>query len=251
MSFLYPELSKMSASASTSADRKSTLPVIETGTSIKTDGITKLTGANNYQTWEMQVEYLLISIDAEEIVLENLQPPSDATAEELRLYRKIVKNALAILIQTLTPEILAACPCHLSPHELWTHLHSLYYQENAFTFHAQLRKVMLLPQDVSAHEISSFIQLYEKEWATLYRLTTSTSQVNSESEQYRRDFATFLSHNRAKRDFLLASLMEKFPNEVDNISTKDASSFQEVKNKFLNLHSASGNGDSAHHTFQQ
>jgi hypothetical protein len=98
MSFLYPELSKMSASTSTSAGRQSILPVIETGTSIRTDGITKLIGANNYQTWEMQVEYLLISIDAEEIVLENLQPPSDATAEELRLYRKMVKNALAILI---------------------------------------------------------------------------------------------------------------------------------------------------------
>jgi hypothetical protein len=43
--------------------------------------------------------------------------------------------------------------------------------------------------------------------------------------------------------------MEKFSNEVDNISTKDASSFQEVKNIFLNLHSAGGNGDLAHHTF--
>jgi hypothetical protein len=43
--------------------------------------------------------------------------------------------------------------------------------------------------------------------------------------------------------------MEKFPNKVNNISTKDASSFQGVKNKFLNLHSASGNGDSAHHIF--
>jgi hypothetical protein len=60
---------------------------------------------------------------------------------------------------------------------------------------------------------------------------------------------TFLSHYRAKRNFLLASLMERFPNEVDNISTKNTSSFQEVKNKFLHLHSAGGNGDSAHHMF--
>jgi hypothetical protein len=43
--------------------------------------------------------------------------------------------------------------------------------------------------------------------------------------------------------------MQKFPKEVDNISTKDASSFQEVKNKMLNLHSAGGNGDSAYDTF--
>jgi hypothetical protein len=109
--------------------------------------------------------------------------------------------------------------------------------------------VILLHQDISANEMSSFIQLYEKEWVSLYRLTTSTSQVNSESEQYRRDFATFLSHDRAKRNFLLASLMEKFPNKVDNISTKDASSFQEVKTKFLNLYSASNISDSAHHIF--
>jgi hypothetical protein len=239
----------MSAFASTSAGRQSIFPVIETGTLIRTNGITKLTGADSYQTWEMQVEYLLISIDAEEIVLENFQPPSDTTAEELRLDQIIVKNALGIRIQTLTPEILAACPRCLSPHKLWTYLPSLYYHENAFTFYAQLQKVILFHQDVSAHEISSFIQLYEKEWVILYRLTTSTSQVNSQSEQYRRDFATFLSHDHAKRNFLLASLMEKFCNEVDNILSKDASSFQEVNNKFLNLYSAGTNGDLAHHMF--
>jgi hypothetical protein len=60
MSFLYPELSKMSASASISVGSQSILLVIETGTSIRTDGITKLTGADYYQTWEMQVEYLLL-----------------------------------------------------------------------------------------------------------------------------------------------------------------------------------------------
>jgi hypothetical protein len=92
-----------------------------------------------------------------------------------------------------------------------------------------------LPQDVGAYEISSFIQLYEKEWATLYRLTISTSQVNSESEQYQRDFAIFLSHDYAKCNIFLDSLMEKFPNEVDNILTKDSSAFQEVKTTFLNL----------------
>jgi hypothetical protein len=53
----------------------------------------------------MQVEYLLISIDAKEIVLENLQSPSDPIAEELRLYQKVIKNTLAILIQILAPEI--------------------------------------------------------------------------------------------------------------------------------------------------
>jgi hypothetical protein len=42
-------------------------------------------------------------------------------------------------------------------------------------------------------------------------------------------------------------LTETFLNKVNNISTKDASSFQEVKNKFLNLHLVVGNCDLAHH----
>jgi hypothetical protein len=128
MSFVYPELSKISASAFTSAGRKSTLLVIKTGTLIKTHGITTRTGANKYQGWDMQGEYLLISIDVEEIVLENLQPPFDATAKELWLYQKIIKTALAIRIQIRTPEILATYPHCLSPHELWTNRYSLYYQ---------------------------------------------------------------------------------------------------------------------------
>jgi hypothetical protein len=98
MSFLYSEQSKMSVSTSTSAGCQSIFPVIKTGTSIGNDSIIKLTGADNYQTWETQIEDLLISIDAEDIVLENLQPPSDATAKELWLYQNIVNNALAILI---------------------------------------------------------------------------------------------------------------------------------------------------------
>jgi hypothetical protein len=44
-------------------------------------------------------------------------------------------------------------------------------------------------------------------------------------------------------------LIEKFPNQVNNLSSKDASSFQEVKNTFLNLCSASGNGNLAYHIF--
>jgi hypothetical protein len=71
----------MSAAVSTSSNHKSTLLVIEKRTSIKTDGMTKLTIADNYQTLEMQVKYLVISINAEEILLENLPPSSDATTE--------------------------------------------------------------------------------------------------------------------------------------------------------------------------
>jgi hypothetical protein len=152
----------MSGASSKSAETKpGRISVIETGTSVKTDSVTKLTGSENYQTWEIQVEYLLISIDAEDIVLEGLTLPDDATAEEERIFRKTTKNALTILVQTLSTDVLASCTRRLTPHEIWVHLRSLYYQENTFTFHAQLHKVMHL--DEAGSDISAFIQQFEKE----------------------------------------------------------------------------------------
>jgi hypothetical protein len=44
--------------------------------------------------------------------------------------------------------------------------------------------------------------------------------------------------------------MEKFPKKFNNISTKDVSSFQKIKKKFLNLYSAGGNSDLAYHAFR-
>jgi hypothetical protein len=43
--------------------------------------------------------------------------------------------------------------------------------------------------------------------------------------------------------------MGKFPNEVDNISTKNVSAVQEVNKRFCNLPSAGDNRDSAYHIF--
>jgi hypothetical protein len=97
-------------------------------------------------------------------------------------------------------------------------------------------------------DISAFIQQFQKEWALLVWLTASSNQSTNESCQYRKDFETFLLHDSAKRDFLLASLLDRYPNEFDNISTKDVSTFQEVKNTFLNLHSATTSSESAQNT---
>jgi hypothetical protein len=106
---------------------KSTHLDIETATWITIVSIPILTSAKKDQTWEMQDEYLLMSIVAEEIVVKNLQLLFDATADELWLYLTIGKNAFEILMLTLIPEIVNACSRPLFPHKVWTHFHSLIY----------------------------------------------------------------------------------------------------------------------------
>jgi hypothetical protein len=101
---------------------------------------------------------------------------------------------------------------------------------------------------VAGSDISAFIQQFEKEWARLVQSTASSNESTNESLQYSKDFETFLLHDRAKRNFLLASLLDRYPNQVDNISTKDVLTFQEVKNKFLNLYSTTTSSESALNT---
>jgi hypothetical protein len=50
-------------------------------------------------------------------------------------------------------------------------------------------------------------------------------------------------------DFLLTFLIEKFPNNIDYISRKHASSYPKIKHKIFNLYSANGNADFAPHIF--
>jgi hypothetical protein len=102
--------------------------------------------------------------------------------------------------------------------------------------------------DAAGSDISAFIQQFEKEWALLVWMTASSIQLTDESRQYRKDFETFLVYDRANRDFLLASLLDRYPNEIDNISTEDVSTSQEVKNTFLNLHSSTTSSESVLNT---
>jgi hypothetical protein len=74
-------------------------------------------------------------------------------------------------------------------------------------------------------------------------------QVDSESEKYLPDFARFLGYNRVQYIFLLPFLVEQYPTKVDDIWTKNVSTFPEVKIIFSNLPSGATNGDSALHIF--
>jgi hypothetical protein len=131
---------------------------------------------------------------------------------------------------TVAHEILHAYPCCLYHDDLWSYLYSLNYQDNAFGFHAELQKVRLLAEDLCTYNISSFIHLYRTEWATLYTLTTSTNQVNYESERYQKDFATFHSHDSSKRDFHMKTCCRSFRTKLIIFPQRDAASFQEVPN---------------------
>jgi hypothetical protein len=83
--------------------------------------------------------------------------------------------------------------------------------------------------------LPEFIEKFEDERNKLYHLA---SCANSNKSSYKKDFVCILSHDDAKRDFLLAALSSSFENVVDNLTTKPDLTFDDAKLRLLNTASA-------------
>jgi len=213
--------------------------------SIKLDNLTKLKGQENYQTWAKALKYVLKSQRAYEVVVEGYVP-NDAADEQMKLTYKVTQdNGLAILIQSLTGEILNQLPEDLSAHEIWVFLRDSYFQDAPINFYGQLRKVFTLSPPSSTSALTKFLTSFEEEWALLLQLAKSTTDKASSSSVYRQQCHAFLANDMAKRDFLFALLAEAYPNEVDNLSTKESLSYTDVKNKFMSIPSTTSSKSSS------
>jgi hypothetical protein len=107
--------------------------------------------------------------------------------------------------------------------------------------------MIYLHHEISPYDISSFIQFYKIESETVYMLSTSNTQIGSESEQDLKNFKILISQNWANHNFVLYSSTVKFFDKLNDILTKDTSFFKEGKSQFLNLNSDGGNDNSSHH----
>ncbi|KAI0997356.1 hypothetical protein K3495_g10825 [Podosphaera aphanis] len=113
---------------------------------------------------------------------------------------------------------------------MWNHLKAEYQRSTAFALVYQLGNLAELPHKFDATQpMSSFVQNFETEWSRLHKLARDSS------DSYRQEFALFLSHDKAKRDFLLGFLSRHRKNIVDNLTTKDELTFMEVKQRLLDI----------------
>ena len=137
-------------------------------------------------------------------------------------------------MQVLSKPILKKVSKYETPHSIWTYLHNAYYVNNAFSYIQQWNNFTTIAANFDpTRPIHEFIDLFETEWERLYAQSAS-GPANS----YRQALRTFLAFDEAKRDFLLAALIQFYPNPVDNLSTKDNLTYAELKSR---LHSLAAN----------
>jgi hypothetical protein len=237
--FDYPDLDRTSTRSkfSRSETRKSY------GT-VKLDNIEALTGPSGYNTWQNSMRMLFCATRTTDVVIGGATPAADADDDEIEAYEDIVQETLLIFMQVLDKKILQKVSTLEHPQQIWVKLEHAFFWNTAFSFVSQMAQLHTLSTRFSPKgtNLPDFINKFEDEWNKLYHLASS---ANSNKSSYRKDFLCFLSHDDAKRDFLLAALSSSFENFVDNLMTKPDLTFDDAKLRLLNTASASA--PSTHH----
>ena len=211
---------------------------------IKLDKLEPLTGQDNYMIWSATMKHVFKSLKIAKIVIDGAVPKSDVTQEERAAYDELCDEANTILIQVVSPEILKMIVTMDKPAQMWTYLRDQYYRDTAYALVSQIMNLVSLPNLFNSQptSISDFITKFEAEWQTLINMATT-----GKTDSYRQSFSTFLGQDKAKRDFLLGFLVRQndWKNIVDNLTTKDALTYSDVKRHLLSTASDSATTENA------
>ncbi|TGZ76127.1 hypothetical protein EX30DRAFT_379944, partial [Ascodesmis nigricans] len=205
--------------------------ISEKAATIKLDQLSVLKGQENYHVWAASRKLVWKAMKVSEIVIDGIKPEEDATTKEHEVYEHLRDQAAAVYLQVVSADILEKIVELECPHKMWTALRTEFYRDSAFDLVFQFNKVFSPSTTYySSTPLSEFISTFETKCTCLQKLSKSTR-----TDAYRKPMAQLLAFDEAKRDWLLAFLAPHQRNIVDNLTTKEGLSYQEVKQRLRDV----------------
>jgi len=96
-----------------------------------------------------------------------------------------------------------------------------------------------LPTQHCGSDLPGFISKFESQSLHLMKLSKASSDL------YQKTYAMFLNEDKAKRDCLLGFLVKHHKNVIDNLTTKDSSSYADVKKRLMDIDTSEIDDNSA------
>src|SRR4028118_1588384 len=109
--------------------------------SINTSEVEKLRGSDNYQTWQTAMEYILMAAQVEHVVYEDQTPSEKAPADVAEAFNGANRVATAIIVQSLSGEVLRLLPARLTAHKIWLFVQENFFHDATVNFWQQLERV--------------------------------------------------------------------------------------------------------------
>jgi len=135
---------------------------------------------------------MLDTMSVRDIVIDGIKPAADVSETEHHGYRELCKQALLVLIQSLSKPIVKKIANLRSPHQIWTFLKQTYYMDPALSFVHQVAALCLLPLQLEkGMAVMEFMDKYDEQWDRVHQMTGPN--------QYRQVFRQFLEEALQKR----------------------------------------------------
>lgn len=198
--------------------------------SIKIEKLAILEGSKNYDLWSQQM-LIWDALDATQVVVNGHKPPVNSSAAELVHHKYIETESLLLLIQVVSQQILLQISRHRSAHLIWQYLRKMYQKDTPLSFVHEIHAFNSLSSTLDTTQpISEFIDSFEIRWMHLHTLTS-----NAHPGSFKATYRTLLELEEAKREYLLASVVTHYPNVVDNLTTKENLSYDDLKERLVGL----------------
>jgi len=213
------------------------------GSMVGFDKIPELEGQMNYSVWEASLKLIFKTLKLYDTVVVGAKPADDAEEDEKEAYDHLCDHAKIVFMQTVSSSILERILEIENPHAIWNWLRTKFDRDNSFTRVFQIANLTSLQSRLdTSKSINDFISLFEVEWLRLSKL------VIAPKDEYRKTFAKFLNEDKAKRDFLLAFLVNTHQNIVHELCTRGNLTYVEVKQRLLDIPGPSeSNSQTARH----
>jgi CRISPR/Cas system-associated endonuclease/helicase Cas3 len=154
--------------------------------SVKLDNNKAPEQQSNYNLWVSTMSIILQGMMCYEIVVEGLVPSEMDNQAEVAAFKHLSYQVQVICILVVSSNILEKIVEHRSPHEMWTWLHTEYYQDTAYTFVYPITNLTsLLPKFTTSDPLASFLSSFEKEWLQLQNLAKASK------DNYYKNFSSF------------------------------------------------------------
>ncbi|KAH0605764.1 uncharacterized protein H6S33_004221 [Morchella sextelata] len=214
-------------SSSKAAEIKPSETTATSNIRLKFDGLPKLQGQSNYQTWASAWRITFDAVDWwEALSIEN--PDENDTELSKTEIKKARKQMHSLLISAVCEEIQPTVVSAENAFYAWKALKDLYDRVSPNTTITLLSRVL----DTKMQEggsLTEHLATFDANWNTL------KSRCQSADHKLAQALLPLTKSNEAMAAFLLSSLPKSMSNVVDNIQTKQDVTYEDVRQRLQNL----------------
>ena len=213
----------------------------EVSKSLNIPQIEKLRGAANYHTWRSIATTFLDIMGVWDVVTGKSPKPDGTDTAKPASWVHLSQRAKGFILLNIDRGLMPLISSTQDAPTAWAKLEEKFDQKTPTSLHSLLKTIVTL-RCSNKREIASHIEKYHELWQRLLERTSegttqSTTATTTSKDTLEAVLVPLANSNMAKGAFFLTTLPTSLDNVVDNLTTKQSATYDDVCTKLLDLYS--------------